>query len=393
MSLSLGTISFFNKTIHNMNKPTPYIVAAIVVAFLLFVSSDKVDIQQLTKNAKEFLAALNGQPSQSSQSRPATQDELVETFLSYTSQPLYSNDDLVEQVCDIKGLELEAYDVLANKIYFSLPKDTGRFDVTGLTDNVENLSFLRPDSNGRISLSNSHFLRVSDDKTIFSINKRDIKIDSSKTISVSFFDGSVVYLTNLEEMRNSMRNQYVYGGRLYIKYEKNGIPYRIVNHSAYISKKSDPSIARLVNSIIKDDMTMEQKVQVLSNFVSNGIKWDNHGITDREIMKKPMEILFSGKIDCSGKTTLLASMLEQIGAQYVLVYYDDHINLAVKGDFDSYNDLIIGSGDNKFHIVEATVPGFKIGKTFLVYNRKPKFVQFPDDNPYHYETGQKVDFL
>ena len=68
--------------------------------------------------------------------------------------------------------------------------------------------------------------------------------------------------------------------------------------------------------------------------------------------------------DCSNKTTLLASLLEQIGEDYVLLYCPRHITVAVpQGNYANENKLDFVYENKPYLIAESTLPGFQIGKT------------------------------
>ena len=68
--------------------------------------------------------------------------------------------------------------------------------------------------------------------------------------------------------------------------------------------------------------------------------------------------------DCSNKTILLASLLEQIGEEYILLYCPQHITVAIpQGNFVDENDLDFTWEQKSWLIAETTAPGFQIGKS------------------------------
>ncbi|MCC5789781.1 MAG: hypothetical protein JJT75_09105 [Opitutales bacterium] len=91
----------------------------------------------------------------------------------------------------------------------------------------------------------------------------------------------------------------------------------------------------------------------------------------------------SRKSVCSGMTTLFASLLEQIGADYYLVYYPGHINIAVAGNFPrSTPELGFSYRNRLYFIAETTVRNFRIGeprlKDFSMLDYR--FLQKPGDD-------------
>ena len=72
--------------------------------------------------------------------------------------------------------------------------------------------------------------------------------------------------------------------------------------------------------------------------------------------------------DCSGKIILYASLLEQTNTDYRLIYMDDHIAVAVEGDYSDRNELDFNLGDKTYSIAETTANGFQIGASMLNMN-------------------------
>jgi hypothetical protein len=68
--------------------------------------------------------------------------------------------------------------------------------------------------------------------------------------------------------------------------------------------------------------------------------------------------------DCSNKTILLASLLEQIGEEYILLYCPRHITVAVpQGNYPNDNSLDFKWDKRSWMIAETTLAGFQIGYT------------------------------
>ena len=95
-----------------------------------------------------------------------------------------------------------------------------------------------------------------------------------------------------------------------------------------------------------------------------------------------IRLRMAGRGDCSSKSILLASLLEQINEDYLLVYYKDHITVAVrKGKFPNNNGLTFMREGETWLIAEATVPGFQIGETIVenkLIFKDVEYVQRPD---------------
>jgi len=116
-----------------------------------------------------------------------------------------------------------------------------------------------------------------------------------------------------------------------------------------------------------------------------------------EVLKRPNEVLMSKSSDCSGKTILFASLLEQIGADYRLTYMEHHICVWVAGDFPKKNKAFCTIDDKTFFLAETTAKGYIIGESLLMTKITADdilFVQKPgEDAPIvHYKTGNVAEF-
>ena len=81
--------------------------------------------------------------------------------------------------------------------------------------------------------------------------------------------------------------------------------------------------------------------------------------------------------DCSNKTILLASMLEQINEEYILLYCPQHITVAVpQGNYSIENGLDFTWNQKPWVIAETTAPGFQIGKSMVVDPNRLTSVQY-----------------
>ena len=86
-------------------------------------------------------------------------------------------------------------------------------------------------------------------------------------------------------------------------------------------------------------------------------------------------------------------MLEQIGVEYMMVYSNNHIFIAVpEGDFVVTNGYSFIFNDKKWVVVETTVPNFRIGTTQLTKETLVKdiqFLQIPNEKNVLYRYSDK----
>jgi hypothetical protein len=161
------------------------------------------------------------------------------------------------------------------------------------------------------------------------------------------------------------------------------------NHGIMVAKPNEPSLKRLTDDLLKDvPDDREKRVQRLLDFVSNEIEYSyTEAVAPRETLKRADEVLMTRIGDCSNKTILLASLLEQIGEDYVLLYCPRHITVAVpQGNYADENKLDFVYENKPYLIAESTLPGFQIGKT-----RVGQFEQLINVN--YVQSPKQIDLI
>ncbi|MBL7764463.1 MAG: transglutaminase domain-containing protein [Chitinophagaceae bacterium] len=140
-----------------------------------------------------------------------------------------------------------------------------------------------------------------------------------------------------------------------------------ISIGSFISRKGkDRVIRKLVDSLCKGLTTVEDKAQILLDYVTNNIAYSYEDFWyDTEITKRAHEVLYSGEADCSGMSTLLASLYEEAGVPYCLLYFKNHMNIGVAGKFVPVNRYTVDIKGKTWYFAETTTPGFVIGQTRL----------------------------
>jgi len=210
----------------------------------------------------------------------------------------------------------------------------------------------------------------------------NIRIDQKQDLSFPLKD--VTYTISLNEMKNLANNSEVYGGRMVARVpdRRDGPQYIFANHGIMVAKPDEPSLKRLTEELLKDvEPTREARIQRLVDFVSNDIQYSYaEALGSRETLKRANETLMTGNGDCSNKTILLASLLEQINEQYILLYCPGHITVAVpQGGFPDDNKLDFNWSHKNWMIAETTLPGFQIGKTPVKESNRLTHINYVQD--------------
>lgn len=327
-------------------------------------------------------------------------NELRETALSYLSQPRFSNANLLEQLSGTKA-ELQMYDLGEGNVYFSIPEEHNlKESLEKLSSNPNAVEFGKNSegkyNGGRLELGDYIFNRPGN--YFFRFPSKDFKVDENTQINIPY--KSANYSIDMQELQDFSNNKNIYGG--YIKADtgtgRNGRVHVIANHGAFVARKGESSLERLVDSLTENESTVEGKTQKLLDFVTNEIKYNySEANSDMEVLKRPNEVLMTGSSDCSGKAILYASLLEQTDADYLLVYMDGHITTAVKGDYGNWNGLGFKMGNKSYSIAEPTARGFQIGCSRLGGNlgvKDIKYLQRPgeDSKIYDVKTGEALLF-
>lgn len=191
----------------------------------------------------------------------------------------------------------------------------------------------------------------------------NLAIDTGRALSFPYKAG--VFRVSLRDLAVGLRDQHVWGGPRVVGEERRGMArYRFHNHGALVSRPGDFRLDEFTRQILAGTgSSREDRIQGLLDFVSTEIVYDDYEARGkREILKRSAESLISGKTDCGNKSILFASMLEQIGEEYLLVYTEEHLAVAVPaGDFPIRNDHHFEFEETSWVICETTVPEFRIG--------------------------------
>jgi hypothetical protein len=205
------------------------------------------------------------------------------------------------------------------------------------------------------------------------------------------------YVLSLRELTDLSLNQGIYDGPILFNLSLPGMdPELMLNHSAPVAMSGEATLQRLIKKRIAEGLPQEAVAQQLLDLVSNEIDYeDNRG---REVIMRPHEVLLRQKADCSGKVVLYASLLEQVNIPYLLVYFPDHICVAVAGDFPDKNQMSFVHEGQTYALAETTAEGFVIGSTQLsppLSYQDVAFLQYPGKTTrlYDVKTRDSMDFV
>ena len=290
-------------------------------------------------------------------------EQIRDNTVSMLQYRTFSGDEFRQQILG-KG-KLERYIKVNDEAFFTYPA-TEESDLDGF---LEKNFFDR--AKIEFGKAEGDELRLGDYRipsyyagNFFRTKLANIKIAPKQTLTFPY--SAVNYTLSLEEMNDFVRDKSVYGGKLIAQQgERTNRPtFVFANHGIMVAKPDEPSLKRLTADLLKDvGPDREARIQTLVDFVANEIEYSyTEGYGGRETLKRPDETLMTRNGDCSNKTILLASLLEQIGEEYLLLYCPLHITVAVPiGNFPNENKVDFEFNSRKWAVAETTVQGFKVG--------------------------------
>jgi hypothetical protein len=380
----------------NQRSRVPFVVASIFAALLVVAAGGYFAMDAARA---PFPPDPPGTPS-------PIPDRTRDTVLLYIAQPRFSGKELERQV--FGDAQLELLDLREKAVYFSFPKaalDSGALDeqMKQFTTDLARVERAREDG-GRLVLGTHSLAETAEKACLLRTPVDNVRVDPNLVVQVPFQRGT--YSLKAGELCDFIENRTVFGGLLNADTgaERDGRPLVVANHGAFVAKPGEASLDRFVKGLLADipvdgDQAREKRVQRLLDFVSTEIKYDFvEASYDVETLKRPNEVLMSRTSDCSNKTILLASLLEQIGEDYLLVYMRQHITVAVKqGRFDDANRLDFDWKGERWLVAESTAPGFKIGRDRLARQSQFKdilYVQQPRRTSVitRFSTGDDLEF-
>lgn len=290
---------------------------------------------------------------------------------------------------DFRGMDSEK-----RLLYFIFKRDLGRAKVLqAMAIDTSNLEFAPCDSGvcdfGGMS-------GVIDGYYAFRIPISNLKIDSNIQFKCNLAkDSFYVSFAEVSQVRDSAIT-YPFENHIEISkfIHQSGAASNI---GSFISMKDkDIIIKRLALKLTEGLTTKEEKAQKLLDFVSEQIaySYEDHWY-QTEITKRAHEVLIAGEADCSGKSTLYASLLDQCSIPYSLLYFDHHINVGVRGNFKNENAYTFKIKKDIYYMAETTVPLFQIGESKLQNHEildKVLFYSRPTQSKYVYDaiTNEKL---
>lgn len=346
--------SIFNSDEKRRSNKLPFVIGLIA---LLIISATAYTLYQAGKPKEKTSAEI-------------VAEEIRDSAVMLLAQPTFSGAEFEKQILGEKG-KLERFDRLKKEAYFTFPQaEQAELDSFLNKFFVDRAKIeLGKEVGGRIDLGKYKLTVSPESFHFFKTPLENIKIEPEQTLKFPF-KNDINYSLSLGELKDYVDNSRVYGGKLLAQESQRSEDPQIAfaNHGIMVAKPNEPSLERLVGDLLRDESIgndREKRIQRLVDFVSNEIDYSyTEAVGGRETLKRPNETLMTRSADCSNKTILLASLLEQIGEEYILLYCPQHITVAVpQGNFANENKIDFTWNQKPWLIAETTLPGFQVGKT------------------------------
>ncbi|HVF30945.1 MAG TPA: hypothetical protein VNA22_08240 [Pyrinomonadaceae bacterium] len=308
--------------------------------------------------------------------------EIREAMVFMLAQPSFSGEEFRQQILG-KG-KIEKYRWREKEVYFTFPEtpeeEFQEYLKTYTADQTK-VQFAKP-AGDRVELDEYKLRPGPTAFRFFKTTSDNLRLDTKQSLTFPF--SSVTYTLSPDELLNYANNSQLYGGRMVAKMpERRDEPQMVfANHGIMVAKPGEPSLKRLIDDLLKDvGIDREARIQRLVDFVSTEIEYSfTEAVSSREKLKRASETLMTRSADCSNKTILLASMLEQIGEEYILLYAPRHITVAIpQGNYANENKLDFTWDKRSWLIAETTAPGFQIGKSMVVEANRLTNIQYIQD--------------
>lgn len=327
-----------------------------------------------------LLASCN---NKSKEEKPLTYEDYQYHAANMIAQPDFTGDSLLYKLTGADA-ELEMFYMDTKKIIFSCLYIKLDDVLSKLAINKDSVNIQLPDEQKMDTNA----------KVRFDMSARNLKIDTSKIIETKYnnvtYHITIPQMVGFVTMKSNLR-----GGAFAVTPDG----HTMISHGVAVAIKGEPSLADLVSQLTDKTKSCEVNAQKLLDFVTNEIEYsDAEASSGGETIKRPDEVLFTRNSDCSGKTILYASLLQQLNCKWCILYYNRHVCIGVAGNYQPKNTSKIQIDGVDYYLAETTAPNAKIGEDYWQGKLKAdnlQSYQVPEKGAtiFDYQTKKPLEFL
>lgn len=337
--------------------------------------------------------------------KPDKPDPNQNALVALLAQPQFSGSEFKQSL--IGNAELVLFDTIRRQVYFALSRaetqdgnDQARLNaaVAKFVADADRVVFASEEGM-QARFANFTFRRSPDKWVFFSTDLDNIRLRTDGLLRFKYKDAE--YTVSTGELSSFLANSSVRGGSLTVdasRFAKEIGKNVMLNWGPFVALPGEPSLSRFVDDLTKGISDNEQKIQRLTDFVANEIPVDP--LQPPGIAKRASEVLMTQRGNIPQKAILLASLLEQIPTEYVLVYSggQDMWVAVPQGHFKNDNFLGFAFSGRQWTLIELGWPGYIIGQTKSLAPPsldRLLFVQYPQQQwrIYRRTTGMPLGSL
>lgn len=321
-------------------------------------------VKQREKMAKQIADEARNSACVPANPKNQANEAVRESLVTLLAFPRQSGPYFESQILGRAGLEVVKVEGDDRQVYLYLSKadsEGERLENTLCRVAVNKSKVeIGKEKEGRFVFADYSFLRTPDKALYLRVPLSNLRLDSD--LQLKFPYERATYAPTLEELHFLMHNETVYGGMLEAIPDSRAYGQdTLYNYGTLVAKPNEGSLQRLVADLTKGVDSREAKIQRLADLVSREIAPKPEEIP-LKVIKRASEVLMTGEGEYPSRAVLLASMLEQLQEDYLLIYSKDFLAVAVKqGGFPAKNEFQIKFEGGVWLLVDALSPGARIG--------------------------------
>ncbi len=288
--------------------------------------------------------------------------ESVMTLLAYPNQ---SGAYFEPQVLGNARLEIFKVEGADKQIFLSLPEsESGKEQleqaICRVAVNKSQVEVSKDKEDGKFFFKDYSFKITPEKAVFFRVALGNLRVDSDLPLKFPF--AYATYAPTVTELHYLTRNEGIYGGLLEATPDVQGYGQAtLYNYGTLVAKQGEGSFQRFVGDLTREVSGREQKIQRLADLVSQEIAINPTEI-DKKVFKRANEVLMTGQGAYPAQAVLLASLLEQLPEDYLLIYSKGFLAVAVKrGRFPAENQFQIKYEGATWLLIDTSTPGWRIG--------------------------------
>lgn len=337
------------------------------------VSENKTTSSSLVNERKEMMRKVAEDAKQSPcvPADPQKQADVAirQSVLTLLAYPRQSGAYFEAQVLGKARLEVFKVQGEDKQVFLSLPPADGSGEplaqaICRVAVNKSLVEVSKDLEDGKAFFADYSFQITPDKAVFFRVPLPNLRVDADLRLKFPYHQAT--YSPTITELHYLLHNEGIHGGALEATADAQGYGQdKLLNYGTVVVKGGEGSFGRFASELTKDlppgEAGRERKIQRLADLVSREIA-PNPDEVPQKLLKRASEVLMTGQGAYPAQAVLLASLLEQSGEDYLLVYSKNFLAVAVKqGRFPAENKFQIKYESANWSLIDTSTPGWRIG--------------------------------